>query len=127
MPDRHSVSSSESSNSLDNYNPILDETIGQFDGAFDLLEDELDTQSGSSNKNSSCHLEKNTPTDSKTPDNSSSLKSEDSCHNDDLMDSFSLILQESETSKKSDRELVADQAVWELQRISQTGRRQRGP
>ena len=32
-------------------------------------------------------------------------------------------LQESETSEKLDKELVADQAVWELQGISQTGGR----
>ena len=37
------------------------------------------------------------------------------------MDSFSMILQESDTSEKSDKELVADRAEWDLQGISQTG------
>ena len=39
-PDGHSVTSSESPHSSDDYNPLLDETIGQFDGTFNLLEDE---------------------------------------------------------------------------------------
>ena len=44
-PDGDSVSSAESPYT-DNYNPILNETIGQYDGAFDLVED--DSQSISS-------------------------------------------------------------------------------
>ena len=74
-----------------------------------------------SDSSSSHQLKKDTPADLKIFTNFSSLSSQDSCHNDDLMDSFSLILKESQTSEKSDRELVPDQAAWQLRGISQTG------
>ena len=122
-PDGHSVTSSESPHSSDDYNPLLDETIGQFDGNFDLLEEELETQSHSSNSNDSYKSASDTPADKSTLENSSSSSQQkDSYHTDNLMDSFSLIVQEvSDTSEKSNKELVADQAVWELRGINQTG------
>ena len=128
IPDEYSVSSSESPHSSDNYNPMLDETIGQFYGNFDLLEEESDTLSHSSNISNSYNSASDTPADIDTLENSPSLSQQkDSYHTDDLMYSFSLIVQEvSDTSKKSNKELAADQAVWELQR-DQPNRWQRGP
>ena len=107
-PDGGSVSSIESPYT-DTYNPILNETIGQYDGAFDLVEDDLQSVSSALNSD-----------DSSLVSSTTSLNSELEEDND-LMDSFSMILQESDTSEKSDKELVADRAEWDLQGISQTG------
>ena len=116
-PDGDSVSSAESPYT-ERYNPILDETIGQYDGTFDLIEDEIDAQSTVSSDDEN-HLEIG-------PDESSSISDISSLsptieEDNDLMNSFSMILQESETSTKTDKELVADRAEWDLQGISQTG------
>ena len=88
-------------------------TIGQYDGTFDPFEDDSDTQVEFSS-HTIHRSEMDRPIRSNIVTSSSSLDSSDPHQDDDLMDSFLLILQESETSKKSDKELVADQVVWEL-------------
>ena len=116
-PDGHSVSSSESPTSYENYNPALDETIGQYIGSFDPFEDDSVTQvEFSSNNTHYSDIDK--PIESNVVTSTSSFGSLNPKQDDDLMDSFSLILQESEMSKKSDKELVADRAEWDLQGIS---------
>lgn len=91
-PDGHSVSSSESPNSFENYSPALDETIGQYDGTFDPFEDDSNTQVEFSSTNIHCS-DMDIPIESKAFMSSSSLGLQDPYQDDDLMDSFSLILQ----------------------------------
>ena len=114
-PDGGSVSSAESPYT-DNYNPILNETIGQYDGAFDLIEDDLQSISSFEEEYHSVSDSDESSLVSSTSSLNSKLEEDN-----DLMDSFSMILQESDTSEKSDKELVADRAEWDLQGISQTG------
>ena len=115
-PDGASVSSVESP-CTDNYNPVLSSyNIGQYDGAFDLLEDDLQSESSLEEQYHSVSDSDASSLVSGTSSLNSKLEEDN-----DLMDSFSMILQESDTSEKSDKELVADRAEWDLQGISQTG------
>ena len=123
-PERHSLTSSEKHNTSVEGNSILNKTIAQYDGTVDFSDSESEFDVNSD----PCLPVVSSSEDSDIEDraNIANLQTEsleeDNKISGGLMESYhDIIHQLSDSDEKSDRELVADQAVWELRGFSQTG------
>ena len=123
-PERHSLTSSEKHNTSVEGNSILNKTIAQYDGIIDFSDSEPEFGENSdpclpmvySSENSDHEDHEN------IKDLPTELLEEDKKISGSLMESYhDIIHQLSDSDEKSDRELVADRAVWELRGFSPTG------